>query len=362
MKFQQIKRAELVLPCLDLTANIDFFKEQLGFKIVVIFPADDPSVCVMTGYGMQIRLKRVMKIETTPSSISLLCNNLEETKKLTAPNGCKIEFVDANPPLLIPPLQKKFVLSKITDGAAWINGRAGMRYRDLIPDRLGGRFIASHIHIPTAGPVPDYIHYHKVRFQMIYCYKGWVRLVYEDQGEEFIFKAGDCVLQPPQIRHRVLESSKDLEVIEIGCPAEHETFQDHEMALPNNQVDLGKQYGGQFFVRHIADQATWGAWRIDGFECRDTGIGEASLGLASAKVIRPKAKKSSPFMEHDAEFVFLFVLNGKMSLNCNQKENALTAGDAFVVPANMKHAFESCSADLELLEVTLPYKFNTSIN
>ena len=38
----------------------------------------------------------------------------------------------------------------------WVIGRAGMRYRDLIPGRLGGSIIASHIRIPDAGPVPDY--------------------------------------------------------------------------------------------------------------------------------------------------------------------------------------------------------------
>ena len=70
----------------------------------------------------------------------------------------------------------------------------------------------------------DYVHYHNVRFQIIYCYKGWVRVVYEDQGTPFVLQAGDCVLQPPRIRHRVIESSPGLEVIEIASPAEHETF------------------------------------------------------------------------------------------------------------------------------------------
>ena len=46
-----------------------------------------------------------------------------------------------------------------------------MRYRDLIP-RLGGRFIASHILIDQGGPVSDYVHFHSVRFQMIYCHNG----------------------------------------------------------------------------------------------------------------------------------------------------------------------------------------------
>jgi uncharacterized protein YjlB len=38
------------------------------------------------------------------------------------------------------------------------------------------------------------------------------------QGDPFCFHAGDCVLQPPEIRHRVLETSAAFEVVEIGCP------------------------------------------------------------------------------------------------------------------------------------------------
>ena len=53
---------------------------------------------------------------------------------------------------------------------------------------------------------------------MIYVRRGWVRVVYEDQGEPFVMHEGDLVLQPPEIRHRVLESSPGLEVIEIGAP------------------------------------------------------------------------------------------------------------------------------------------------
>ncbi len=57
-----------------------------------------------------------------------------------------------------------------------------MHYRDLIPSRLGGSIIASHIRIPDGGPVPDMVHFHKVGFQLIFCYRGWVDVVYEDQG------------------------------------------------------------------------------------------------------------------------------------------------------------------------------------
>ena len=60
-----------------------------------------------------------------------------------------------------------------------------MQHRNLIHGRLGGRLIASHIRIPNGGRVADYVHHHHVRIQMINCYKGWVRVVYEDQGEPF---------------------------------------------------------------------------------------------------------------------------------------------------------------------------------
>mgnify|MGYP003344461802 CR=1 FL=1 len=138
--------------------------------------------------------------------------------------------------------------------------RAGMAYRDLIPGRLGGSIIASHIRIPDAGPVPDMVHYHLVGFQLIYCYSGWVRLVYEDQGPPFILSAGDCVIQPPEIRHRVLESSENLQVVEIGVPAEHLTTIDHEMTLPTPHVRPERMFGGQRFCRSEAAHASWGRW------------------------------------------------------------------------------------------------------
>ena len=71
-------------------------------------------------------------------------------------------------------------------GSDWHTGRVDMQYHDLIPDRHGGRFIVSHIRIPEGGPVPDYVHHHKIHFQMIFCYKGWVKVVYEDQGLSLI--------------------------------------------------------------------------------------------------------------------------------------------------------------------------------
>ena len=64
----------------------------------------------------------------------------------------------------VPPTAQRLVLSRGAGDDAWGVGRAGMRYRDLVPDRLDGAFIASHIRILEGGPVADYVHHHKIRF------------------------------------------------------------------------------------------------------------------------------------------------------------------------------------------------------
>ena len=243
----------------------------------------------------------------------------------------------------------------------WSEGRAGMWYRDLIPDRQGGYVVASHIRILDGGPVPDYAHYHKILFQMIYCYKGWARLVYEDQGEPFVIEEGDCVLQPPQIRHQVLESSPGMEVIELTCPADHETCVDHEIKLPTSSVDPQRLFNGQNFIRHEFAKAEWKPWRMEGFEARDIGIASATDGLAGVRVARSVGQPHPEFVSHNADLLFMFILNGSAELNCDKIDpELLTAGDSFIVPSNMKHSLSKCSKDMELLEVALPAVFNTT--
>ncbi len=65
-------------------------------------------------------------------------------------------------------------------------------------------------------------HYHVLDFQMVYILKGWVRFEYEGVGE-VLLEPGSCVYQPPGIKHREIEHSPDLELLEITSPAEFET-------------------------------------------------------------------------------------------------------------------------------------------
>jgi mannose-6-phosphate isomerase-like protein (cupin superfamily) len=310
---------DCVLVCPDLDAALDFYTRQLGFRLDVIFPADNPRIAVLSGYGICVRLE-------------------SESSPTTAPTPC--------PPSVI-------IQQSVED--SWGQGRAGMQYRDLIPGRLGGHFIASHIRIPDGGPVADYVHHHHVRFQMIYCHKGWVRVVYEDQGEPFTLRAGDCVLQPPHIRHRVLESSDGMEVIEVGCPAEHETRVDHEMALPTATVNRKRKFDAQQFVHHQVSGAIWLSGPSNCFETRDTGIGRATANLAAAVVLRSTGKEQTQVLCQRAEFLFNFVLCGSLSLGVPAENGCLLkADDCFVIPPDTRFVLSNISADLQLLQVTLP--------
>ena len=351
-----IRSAQVVVPCSDLQATMDFFVERLGFRVDAIFPADAPSTAVISGHGVRLRLELTNNKVSAPV-LRLLCDRsalpMGTAREIKAPNGMSIELVDANPPIDIPEGKQEFVITRMGGAEAWGSGRATMQYRGLIPSRLGGRFVASHIRIPEGGPVPDYVHYHRVRFQMIFCKAGWVRVVYEDQGPPFVMHAGDCVLQPPEIRHQVLEASPGLEVIEIGCPAVHDTFADHGLPLPNDRLTPDRSFGGQRFVRCVAQNANWSPWRIPGFEARDTGIAAATKGLAGAWVIRTEGVHSGS-IRHDGELLFFFVLHGELGVrNHDFGSQQLRENESCVIPAGAEFQF-SGTPGLETLAVALP--------
>ncbi len=349
-----IRSAEMLVPCDDLDATLAFFTQQLNFRIDTIFPADHPRVAVISGHGIRLRLDT--NCDGPRGTLRIVCTDTPPAD-VTAPNGMRIEFVAASKPLKMPVVEPSFTISRRRD-AQWGTGRAGMRYRDLIPDRQGGAFIASHIHIPNGGPVPDYVHFHRVRFQMIFCHRGWVRVVYEDQGEPFVMQAGDCVLQPPEIRHRVLESSDDLEVVEISSPAEHETLADHDLTLPTAHLVPDRDFSGQRFLRSVATDAEWTPWSAEGFESRDTGMRSATSGIAHAHIIRTTSAASTDTLQHDADLLFAFVRKGSAVLVTGQESDTaathqLAEADAFAIPRGTSYRLHRCSANFEFVEVTV---------
>ena len=296
--------------CADLNAEIAR-QQALGFRIELIYPADDPHSAVMSREGDRVRLT-------------------------TRPDA-------AAPTEQLPPFDPQFLL--IRGGDEGGEGRAGMLYRDLIPGRLGGRYIASHISIPGGGPVADWAHYHHVAFQLIVVRSGWVRVVYEDQGAPFVMVTGDMVVQAPGIRHRVLESSELLEVVEIGCPALHATYADHDITLPTGRLDPGRDFGGQRFLRHIAADTAW--TEFGGGQAAETDVAAASNGIADVRIVRGSAE----FPAHLGELVFGFVLAGSAQLEFDGG-HAISPADAFVIPPGQPWRIADASPDFRLLHVT----------
>lgn len=354
-------RAEIVLPTESLRQDLPFFTRTLGFRLDMIYPADNPAVAVLSGHGLRLRLDQ--DASGTPGHLRLHAGAPDTVaggkRDLTSPGGTRVTIDELNPPLVLPATEHAFVVRRLADQAPWVIGRAGMQYRDLIPSRLGGAVIASHIRIPDGGPVPDMVHFHKVGFQLIFCYRGWVDVVYEDQGGPIRLAAGDCFIQPPEIRHRVLEASDGIEVIEIGVPAEHVTEIDHEMVLPTARLRPEREWQGQRFVHNVARGADWMPFRLPGYICRDTTISANTKDVAGVQVVR-KGQGRPAWARHDADILFGFVMEGGMTLEGEGKEPfRLSPGDAFVIPPGMRTRWADPSDDVEVLEVALPGRFAT---
>lgn len=354
-------RAEIRLPTRELRDDLPFFTKVLKMRLDMIYPADNPEIAVLSGHGLRLRIEK--GAPEGPGTIRILTEDpdgfAEGKRELVAPNGTRIEIDELNPPLVLPKTEHAFVVRRLADQAPWVIGRAGMLYRDLVPSRLGGAMIASHIRIPDGGPVPDMVHFHKVGFQLIFCINGWVDVVYEDQGGPIRLEAGDCFIQPPEIRHRVLHASDGIEVIEIGVPAEHVTEIDHQMSLPTPHVRPEREWQGQRFVHNVGARSEFRPFRLPGFVARDTTINVNTKGVASVMVARPDGGETR-WTTHDGDILFTFVMKGTMRLEGEGKDPyGLSAGDAFVIPPGLATRYAEPSADLELLEVALPGVFPT---
>jgi len=351
----------ILLPVNQLDPAVEVL-QTMGFRLHRISPADGPNTADLSLDSVAVR------VTTSIGGTDLIdpeTLNLEQLRRFASgsePVPEPASIVDVEEPVMkVPQANQSLVIDRFAESGGFSTGRVGMGYRDLLPDRYGGRFIASHIRIADGGELSDYVHHHSIRFQLIFCRSGWVKVVYEDQGPPFVLEAGDCVLQPPGIRHRVLESSPGLEVVEVGCPAMHDTFVDHELSLPTGENLPDRLFGGQRFVRHVASEAEWipGPW--NGFEYQNTAIGSATSGLAGVRVLRPTSSATSVAppasdIAHDSEFVFRFVLAGSLSLALADRQtiDELQSGDAVTIPSGTRYSISATGPDTRILEVTVP--------
>ena len=101
------------------------------------------------------------------------------------------------------------------------------QYRDLGMAKATHGMVQAHVirFVPPCDPREvAKLHYHDVDLQMVYVLKGWIKTELEGAGAH-VMRAGSCWLQPPRIRHKVLDYSDDCEVLEIVLPADFETVE-----------------------------------------------------------------------------------------------------------------------------------------
>jgi Cupin domain len=126
-----------------------------------------------------------------------------------------------------PPRKQTFVASHHSPDAFEIGLRRYAQYRDLGIAAATNGLARAHVikMVPPCDPAEvSKRHYHDVEFQMVYVLKGWIKGEYDGAGI-VTMREGSCWLQPPKIKHAVLDYSDDCELLEIILPADFDTVE-----------------------------------------------------------------------------------------------------------------------------------------
>ena len=121
---------------------------------------------------------------------------------------------------------QKFTVSHLDQSEFKTQGlRRYAQYRDLGIAQATDGMVQAHVirFVPPCRPEEvSKLHTHDVDFQMIYVLKGSMTSEFEGQGA-VTMRQGSCWIQPPRIKHKVLDYSDDCEVLEIVLPADFKT-------------------------------------------------------------------------------------------------------------------------------------------
>jgi mannose-6-phosphate isomerase-like protein (cupin superfamily) len=126
---------------------------------------------------------------------------------------------------------RHFSVSHLKDSKFVRRGlRSYFEYRDLGIKRATRGKVVAHVIRARPGRAPHgEWHRHDCNVQFVYVLKGWVEFEYEGVGK-VMMRAGTCFHQPPNIRHREIRHSKDIQMLEVVAPAD---FATHDAAPPS---------------------------------------------------------------------------------------------------------------------------------
>ena len=114
--------------------------------------------------------------------------------------------------------------------------RTYFEYRDLGIRRATRGKVVAHVIRARPGKAPhgDW-HRHDCKVQFVYVLKGTAVFEYEGVGRVKM-RAGSCFYQPPNIRHREIRHSQNLEMIEIIAPAKFRTIASEKPAARKSRA------------------------------------------------------------------------------------------------------------------------------
>ena len=230
-----------------------------GFRLDVIYPADDPHTAILTRGRRQVRLT-------------------SRRTRRRCPTG-------------LPSFRPEFVLTRAGDTAG--EGRAGMLYRDLIPGRLGGRYIASHITIPEGGPVADWVHYHRIALQLISSAAAGCASSTRTRASRSSCTPATWSCSRPGSATACSKARRAWKWSRSAAPALHETFADHELELAERPSNPARIFGGQRFLRHVAADTPWTPF--NGGEAQETAHARRDGRPGGGRALSGRQRRRSLF-------------------------------------------------------------------
>ena len=132
------------------------------------------------------------------------------------------------------------------------------------------------------------------------------------------------------------------------------------MSLSNSETTVPEG----FVVSHACD-ANWNTGLRAFFAYRDLGVATATGGRVGAHLIRARGTMSEPGERHHhtLDFQLVYVLRGWVEFAYDRVGTVrLEPGSCVVQPPGISHVELAHSDDLELLELTLPAEFATSLD
>ena len=126
-----------------------------------------------------------------------------------------------------PRAKQRFTVSHHNEADFDAGLRRYAKYRDLGINAATNGLVQAHVvqFVPPCLPEEvSKLHYHDVEFQMVYVLKGSIKTELEGQGA-ITMRQGSCWIQPPRVKHKVLDYSDDCQVLEIVLPADFKTVE-----------------------------------------------------------------------------------------------------------------------------------------